>query len=173
MPRPPPAMPAPAAGTPGCAGNGALSTRLPGAPCVCGIDPVASGLREANGLSLNRVVSLLQAAAPTAISASATARGHSRERNNSTTRDIATHSYATDATSEHGAGKQDFKRLRLRNLTDASLQHLQLLGTADSLAVMAGLVTASPIYRTCGSVQCRTRASPSSDAIHAFDVARF
>src|SRR6266851_3752360 len=121
MPRPPPAMPAPpAAGAPGCGGSGPLSTRPPGPACACGIDPVASGpLLEANGLSLKRVVSLLQAAAPTAISASAAARGHSRERNNSTTRDIATHSYATDATSEHGAGKQDFKRLLRLNLTDA------------------------------------------------------
>src|SRR5215470_7035626 len=140
MPRPPPAMP-PAAGAPGCGGSGPLSTRPPGAACACGIDPVASGpLLEPNGLSLKRVVSLLQAAAPTAISASMAARGHSRERNNSTTRDIATHSYATDATSEHGAGKQDFKRLRLRNLTDAPMQHLQLLAMANNLGVMAGLV---------------------------------
>src|SRR5216684_6755689 len=132
MPRPPPAMPEPAAaGAPGCggsaavcAGSGPLSTRPTGAACACGIDPVASGLPlEANGLSLNRVVSLLQAAAPTAISASAAVRGHSRERNNSTTRDIVTHSNATDATSEHSAGKQDFKRLRRLNLTDARMQH--------------------------------------------------
>jgi hypothetical protein len=39
-------------------------------------------------------------------------------------------------------------------------------------AVMAGLVTASRVYPTCGT-QCRgTRASPSSDAIHVFKTVR-
>jgi hypothetical protein len=31
---------------------------------------------------------------------------------------------------------------------------------------MAGLVTARPVYRTCGKIQCGSRASPTSDAIH-------
>src|SRR6516225_10089830 len=52
------------------------------AVCACGIDAVSSGLLwEANGLSLNRVVSALQAATLTLTSASTAARGENRERN--------------------------------------------------------------------------------------------
>src|SRR5262249_36249685 len=52
------------------------------AVCACGIPAVGPGLlREANGLSLNRDVSALQAATPTLTSASTAARGENRERN--------------------------------------------------------------------------------------------
>jgi len=67
-----------------------------GACAICGCCIEASGrLMEANGLSLKRDVSALQAATPAAMSASTAARGKSRERNISATRDIAPHSYAT------------------------------------------------------------------------------
>src|SRR5262249_15377577 len=60
------------------------------AVCACGIPAVGAGLlREANGLSLKRVVSALQAATPTLTSASTTARGKNRERNISEPPDIA------------------------------------------------------------------------------------
>ena len=56
------------------------------AVCACGIEAVASGWpSEANGLSLKRDVSELQAATPAATSASTAARGNSRERNISAT----------------------------------------------------------------------------------------
>jgi hypothetical protein len=68
------------------------------AVCACGIDAVSSGLLwEANGLSLNRVVSALQAATLTLTSASTAARGENRERNISEPPDIAPYSYATQA----------------------------------------------------------------------------
>src|SRR5262249_12722885 len=38
----------------------------------------------------------------------------------------------------------------------------------SALTVMAGLVTASRVYPTCGTYQYETRASPSFDAIHVF-----
>ena len=70
------------------------------AVCACGIDAVSSGLLwEANGLSLKRLVSALQAATPTLTSASTTARGENRERNISEPPDIAPYSHATQATS--------------------------------------------------------------------------
>jgi hypothetical protein len=53
----------------------------------------------ANGFSLNRLVSLLQPATPIVISVNAAARGHHRARNFSRTRDIATHSHATQRAS--------------------------------------------------------------------------
>jgi hypothetical protein len=56
-------------------------------------------MRGANGLSLKRDASLLQAATPMLISASAAARGQHRDRTISRTRDIATHSHATHPTS--------------------------------------------------------------------------
>jgi len=61
-------------------------------------------LREANGLSLKRDVSALQAATLIVTSASTAARGENRERNISKTPDIAPYSYATQAPSEHLAG---------------------------------------------------------------------
>src|SRR6516165_411709 len=68
------------------------------AVCACGIDAVSSGLLwEANGLSLNRVVSALQAATLTLTSTSTAARGENRERNISEPPDIAPYSYATQA----------------------------------------------------------------------------
>src|SRR5262249_9914010 len=70
------------------------------AVCACGIDAVGAGLlREANGLSLKRVVSALQAATPTLTSASTTARGENRECNISEPPDIAPYSHATQAAS--------------------------------------------------------------------------
>src|SRR6266487_821064 len=70
------------------------------AVCACGIPAVGAGLlREANGLSLNRDVSPLQAATLIVTSASTAARGESRERNISKTPDIAPYSYATQASS--------------------------------------------------------------------------
>src|SRR5215469_10705271 len=67
--------------------------------CACGIDAVSSGLLwEANGLSLKRVVSALQAATPTLTSASTAARGENRERNISE-HHIAPYSWATQAPS--------------------------------------------------------------------------
>src|SRR5262245_13559591 len=70
------------------------------AVCACGIPAVGTGLlREANGLSLNRDVSELQAATLIVTSASTAARGESRERNTSKTPDIAPYSYATKAPS--------------------------------------------------------------------------
>src|ERR1700758_3560443 len=69
------------------------------AVCACGIDAVSSGLLwEANGLSLKRVASALQAATPTLTSASTAARGENRERNISEPPDIAPYSHATQAT---------------------------------------------------------------------------
>src|SRR2546428_13803225 len=66
------------------------------AVCACGIPAVGAGLlREANGLSLNRDVSPLQAATLIVTSASTAARGESRERNISKTPDLAPYSYAT------------------------------------------------------------------------------
>jgi hypothetical protein len=50
-------------------------------------------------LSPNRVASPLQAATPMAIKAKTAARGQDRERIGSSTQNIATHSYATHATS--------------------------------------------------------------------------
>src|SRR6516164_1572832 len=68
--------------------------------CACGIPAVGPGLlREANGLSLNRDMSALQAATLIVTSASTAARGESRERNISRTSDIAPYSYATQAPS--------------------------------------------------------------------------
>jgi hypothetical protein len=59
------------------------STRATGAALGC-TEPVTSlGPPREKGLSLKRVVSELQPAAPTAITANATARGH--KRNNATT----------------------------------------------------------------------------------------
>src|SRR5499433_1784259 len=56
------------------------------AVCACGIPAVGAGLiREANGLSLNRDVSALQAATLIVTSASTAARSESRERNTSKT----------------------------------------------------------------------------------------
>jgi hypothetical protein len=52
-------------------------------------------LMEANGLSLKRDMSALQAATPAPISTSTAARDQSREHNTSATPDIAPHSYAT------------------------------------------------------------------------------
>src|SRR5215831_15458782 len=70
------------------------------AVCACGIPVVGSGLlREANGLTLNRDVSALQAATLIVTSASTAARGESRERNTSKTPDFAPYSYATQAPS--------------------------------------------------------------------------
>ena len=70
------------------------------AVCACGIPAVGPGLlREANGLSLNRDMSALQAATLIVTSASTAARGESRERNISRTPDIAPYSYATQAPS--------------------------------------------------------------------------
>ena len=70
------------------------------AVCACGIPAVGAGLlREANGLSLNRVVSALQAATLTLTSASTTARGENRERNICETPDITPYSHATQAAS--------------------------------------------------------------------------
>jgi hypothetical protein len=91
MPLPPPDVPAPADATVAgllTAGGGKAedSTRATGAACP-GTEPVTSFLE--NGLSLNRVDSELQPAAPRAITAKATARGHDRERNNATTEDMA------------------------------------------------------------------------------------
>src|SRR5512145_3085899 len=97
------------AGLIGCAcpdwgASGRLSTRPTGAACACGTpcatEPVVSGwLRAANGFSLKRDVSLLHAATPMLISASAAARGQHRERTISRTRDIATHSHAIHSAS--------------------------------------------------------------------------
>src|SRR6266480_119683 len=90
------------AGCAACGGSGRLSTRPAGAPCPCQTVPVVSGAEgwlAANGLSLNRVVSLLQPATPIAISVSTAARGHRRARNLSGTRDIATPSHAIQAAS--------------------------------------------------------------------------
>src|SRR5215469_13839654 len=68
--------------------------------CACSIDAVGAGLlREANGLSLKRVVSALQAATPTLTSASTAARGENRERNISEPPDIAPYSHAKQAVS--------------------------------------------------------------------------
>src|SRR5512133_1480317 len=68
-----------------CGPSGPLSTGLTGAACAG-----ASGwLLAANGLSLNRDVSALQAPTPTLSSASAHARGQDRARNISKTQDIA------------------------------------------------------------------------------------
>jgi hypothetical protein len=70
------------------------------AVCACGIPAVGPGLlREANGLSLKRDMSALQAATLIVTSASTAARGESRERNISRTPDIAPYSYATQAPS--------------------------------------------------------------------------
>src|SRR5215471_1115116 len=70
------------------------------AVCACGIDAVGAGLlREANGLSLKRVVSALQAATPTLTSASTAARGENRERNISEPPDITPYSHAKQAAS--------------------------------------------------------------------------
>src|SRR6516164_3267336 len=70
------------------------------AVCACGIDAVSSELLwEANGLSLNRVVSALQAATPKLTSASTAARGENRERNIPETPDIAPYSHTTQAAS--------------------------------------------------------------------------
>jgi len=83
----------------GCGASGRLSTRLTGAPC-CAIEPVASGtLADANGLSLNRDASPLQAATPMVVSASAATRGQHRARNISRTQDIATYPHAPQALS--------------------------------------------------------------------------
>src|SRR6476646_8969466 len=83
MPRPPPAMPAPAleyccgggACCAPCGGSGRLSTRPTGAACAGGIEPVASGLPPPN-----LEESLLQAATPTLISANTAARDHNCAR---------------------------------------------------------------------------------------------
>jgi hypothetical protein len=70
------------------------------AVCACGIDAVSSELLwEANGLSLKRVVSALQAATLTLTNASTAARGENRERNISEPPDIAPYSHATQAAS--------------------------------------------------------------------------
>src|SRR6516225_12225712 len=70
------------------------------AVCACGIDAVSSELLwEANGLSLKRVVSALQAATPTLTSASTAARGENRERNISEPPDITPYSHAKQAAS--------------------------------------------------------------------------
>src|SRR5262249_5751434 len=62
----------------------------PCAACGCGVDARASEwLSEANGFSLNRDVSALQAATLAAVSASTAARGNARERNISPTPHIA------------------------------------------------------------------------------------
>jgi len=93
MPRPPPAMPVPAATVSGlladgggaaCAvagGSGLLSTRPAGAGCADGIEAVVSTL--AFGLSLKRNDSALHPAMPTVINVSAAARGHDHGRNTS------------------------------------------------------------------------------------------
>jgi hypothetical protein len=61
---------------------------------------VASGtLTDANGLSLNRDASPLQAATPMVVSASAATRGQHRARNISRTQDIATYPHAPQALS--------------------------------------------------------------------------
>src|SRR5690348_13253358 len=91
MPRPPPDVPlaATVAGRLATGGGKAEdSTRATGADCA-GTEPVTSFEEPLeNGLSLNRVVSELHPAAPTAITATATARGHTRARNNATTEDM-------------------------------------------------------------------------------------
>src|SRR6516162_6979615 len=70
------------------------------AVCACGSDAVSSELLwEANGLSLKRVVSALQAATPTLTSASTAARGENRERNISEPPDITPYSHAKQAAS--------------------------------------------------------------------------
>src|SRR5262245_33370404 len=80
-----------------------LVAKLCGGGCAvgsCCIPPVGSLLlREANGLSLKRDVSALQAATLIVTSASTAARGENRERNISKTPDIAPYSYATQAPS--------------------------------------------------------------------------
>jgi hypothetical protein len=73
---------------PGGGGSGDCSTRLD--IRLAGTEPVTSpddcdDCLAAKGLSLNRVESPLQPATPTAISASAIARGGDHGRNNSTT----------------------------------------------------------------------------------------
>ena len=61
---------------------------------ACGIEPVVSErLREANGLSLKRDVSELQAVTPAATNTSTAARGKIRERKISVTPHIAPYSH--------------------------------------------------------------------------------
>src|SRR5262249_20198659 len=77
----------------------------PWAVCACGIEAVASAWpREANGFSLNRDVSELQAARPAATTARAAARGNSGERNIAATPHIVPHPHATGVPSQHVAG---------------------------------------------------------------------
>jgi hypothetical protein len=100
MPRPPPDVPA-AATVDGrlAAGGGGKeddSTRATGAALGC-TEPVTSFGPLRKGLSLNRVVSELQPAAPTAITANAAARGH--KRTNATT-EVMVHSLIRDKLSE-------------------------------------------------------------------------
>src|SRR5262245_49554913 len=83
VPGEPAGAPAPAEVT---AVDGAERGDGPCAVCACGIEAVALGWpSEANGLSLKRDVSELQAVTPAAISASTAARGNGRERNISAT----------------------------------------------------------------------------------------
>src|SRR6516165_10495500 len=81
-------------------GPGTEFTATDVAECAGGIDAVSSELLwKANGLSLKRVVSALQAATPTLTSASTAARGENRERNISEPPDITPYSHAKQAAS--------------------------------------------------------------------------
>src|SRR6516225_3518051 len=85
--------------------------QLPDEAGLCSTDPVTSEAPErvdavsselpweANGLSLKRVVSALQATTLTLTSANTTARGENRERNISEPPDIVPYSHATQAAS--------------------------------------------------------------------------
>ena len=93
MPRPPPDTVGVSLVV-GC-GNGRLSTLPAVAGLVGEIEPVTSGLLDGNsGLSLNRDESLLQPAAPIATNAETAARDQGRARNDRSTQNIVTYSYA-------------------------------------------------------------------------------
>jgi hypothetical protein len=98
MPLPPPAVPAATVDGRLTAGGGRAddSTRATGAAWA-GTEPVTSLEELLYGLSLKRVVSELQPAAPMAITTNAAARGHDRERNDATTEDMVelTHTQQT------------------------------------------------------------------------------
>src|SRR5437763_14884001 len=65
------------------------------AVCACGIEAVPSGwVRDAQGLSLTRTVSMLQTASPALVSASTAARANRHDRNILRTRDRPPHPYA-------------------------------------------------------------------------------
>src|SRR4051794_17604155 len=94
MPLPPPDRPAGGADTgagwlPGGGGNGDRPTRLDVRLARAETAASSGDCPAAKGLSLKRVESALQPATPTAISATAIARGGDHERNNSTTEFMA------------------------------------------------------------------------------------